>query len=201
MSDSTDNSDKPHGSQRPGGRTAVIGNRVASCVLNFLQAGQTEFTVADIAEATGIHRSTIYRRWPSREALLREGIKLHANSIPVPNNNHWQTDLEQLCRALAIFAADPVELAILRSMMQPQQLALSVQISEQWQPQLEQQAMPIVQAQQRGEINASLDPQMLLSMIISPLLMQSLLNDGDVPDEFVTTLFETVLQLTTSTGT
>jgi hypothetical protein len=86
-------------------------------------------------------------------------------------------------------------------MMQPQQLALSVQISEQWQPQLEQQAMPIVQAQQRGEINASLDPQMLLSMIISPLLMQSLLNDGDVPDEFVTTLFETVLQLTTSTGT
>lgn len=191
-----DKKNKPHGSQRPGGRTAAIGQRIANCVLELLQQGEIDFSVNDLAEKTGIHRSTIYRRWPSREALLQEGLRLHANTIAIPNAGNWSEDLPALCKALAHFSADPVELAILRAMMQPQQRILAEQITEQWMPRLQQQAQPIVAAQQRGEINKDIDPNTLISMIVSLLLMQALISNGKIQDSFVENIVVTVHKLT-----
>ena len=58
------------GSIRPGGRTERVRQSVANAVLQLIKDGKTDFTITDVAEYSGIARSTIYARWPGREQLL-----------------------------------------------------------------------------------------------------------------------------------
>ena len=55
---------------RPGGRGERIKNAVVSAILGLAEAGDVDLNVEKISRISGVHKSTIYRRWPSRVDLL-----------------------------------------------------------------------------------------------------------------------------------
>lgn len=54
----------------------------------------------EVAELSGVHRTSIYRNWPTRDGLVREAIAGYADDMaPVPDTGDLRTDLvEFLCR-------------------------------------------------------------------------------------------------------
>lgn len=61
--------------QRPGGRTADITRRIHDAVLSLLLAGGEDgCTFRSVAKRAGIERSTLYRRYPSRWAMMSEAF-------------------------------------------------------------------------------------------------------------------------------
>ena len=54
---------------RPGGRTEKNRKAVALAVLELIKAGKIDFEIQEVAALSGVHRTTIFRRWPNR--LLR----------------------------------------------------------------------------------------------------------------------------------
>lgn len=57
--------------QRPGGRTADVTRRVHNAVLDLLaDGGQEACTFNNVAKRAGIERSTLYRRYPNRWAMM-----------------------------------------------------------------------------------------------------------------------------------
>lgn len=182
--------------QRPGGRTEAVRQAVAQAVLDLLYEGNSRFSMAEVAERAGIHRSTLYRRWENQGALMREAMSLHAARIKIPNTGSWPRDLRLLIQSLADFARDPVEQAILRAMIQPENRDLAEQIITEWTPVLMMQSSPIQRARARGEIDPDVEPLMIVSLILSPLLLHCLVKGEPVSEAFQAQLAETLLRLT-----
>jgi len=156
---------------RPGGRTERNSQAVAQAVLSELEQGNFQFTITHIADKAGINRSTVYRRWPSRAALITESLKLHTSELQAPDTGSWETDLRALTAILSDFIANPVEISLARTMLSDNDEELKNLTLAHWAPLLDTLCDPIRTAQQRKEISSAIDPLSLLNMVINRILM------------------------------
>jgi AcrR family transcriptional regulator len=90
------------GSARPGGRTARTRAAVFEATLAELSyRGYEGMSVEDVARRAGVHKTTVYRRWGTKERLVAEALEEAAESrIGVPDTGDVQGDLRALARAV-----------------------------------------------------------------------------------------------------
>ncbi|MEU8828247.1 TetR/AcrR family transcriptional regulator [Streptomyces sp. NPDC048636] len=73
------------GTVRPGGRTARTRAAVRDAVLTGLaEHGYPGLTVEYVAERSGVHKTTLYRRWGSVEGLLTDALDLAGEDTWTP---------------------------------------------------------------------------------------------------------------------
>jgi AcrR family transcriptional regulator len=163
--------DQPRpGTSRPGGRTERTRRAVAQAVLDLLAEGNSALNPSDVADRAGVHRSTLHRRWPTREALVDEALNLYSSRLDVPDTGSFADDLIGLARALAAFFVDPSEIAGLRA------LAMRASpdpdpISEYWISWATELAAPFQRAIERGDIGAETNALVLLNLLIGPFVV------------------------------
>lgn len=78
-------------------RTAVL--RATADVL--LESGCERLTIDEVAQRSGVARSTIYRNWGERSALLIDAVELLAEPHSPPETGTLQGDLTLLAERLA----------------------------------------------------------------------------------------------------
>lgn len=118
--------------RRPGGRSAQVRARVYAAVVELLAAQRWEdVTIPRVAEHSGVHQATIYRRWGSIGALVDDVVAERlGESAPIPDTGTLRGDLELaavrfaeviaplgtiLLRAAALAAPDTEAVAALRT--------------------------------------------------------------------------------------
>src|SRR3712207_1543584 len=86
------------GERRPGGRSARVRAAVLSATIDALvDVGYDGLSVEDVARRAGVHKTTVYRRWPTRAALVAEATRERSQQvIPVPDTGTLAGDLRQL---------------------------------------------------------------------------------------------------------
>ena len=63
------------GTRRPGGRTERTRLAALNATLELLgERGYAELTVEAVAERSGVHKTTLYRRWESAEGLVAAAL-------------------------------------------------------------------------------------------------------------------------------
>ena len=179
------------GRQRPGGRTERVRKDVATTVLALIQEGRIDFSYNEVAEISGINKTTLYRRWPQRADLIREALSEHSSSFKIPKKERWPDVCEAIVRSLAALLSKPVEIAMNVSIVADPGQESSVLMAEQWQPILQQVTRLIDAAKTRGDLPPSMDTEIFFSLIISPLLMQTLIYRAPVDKKFVAELVAT----------
>jgi len=65
-----------------------------------------------VAERSGVHRATIYRRWPTRAQLLREALTLYTSDLAMPDTGSFRRDLRLLAKKLTVIFSDPLVMAM-----------------------------------------------------------------------------------------
>jgi AcrR family transcriptional regulator len=160
---------------RPGGRSERIRLAVSDAVREYFREGEINFSVRDVADRAGVHRTTVYRRWPTRADLVAEALQDHTANLKVPNTGSWKTDLEKLVFELADFFADPVEVGMNLSLAAGNDPQSSAVTRHHWGPVIESIRQPILRAMERGELDADLDTDALLELMMSPLVLQTAL--------------------------
>ena len=71
-------------------------------------------TVAGVARRSGVHETTIYRRWVTKEKLFVEAmLSRSAEEIPTPDTGSIRDDLLWVVRAVIAYVTSPVGLAAL----------------------------------------------------------------------------------------
>ena len=61
---------------RPGGRTARVGRQVEEVAAQLLiDRGYDGWSYIEVAEAAGVNRSTLHRRWPNRAAMVLAAMR------------------------------------------------------------------------------------------------------------------------------
>lgn len=179
---------------RTGGRSAAVRTAVRTAVLDLLREGRTDFSVADVARLAEIHRSTVYRWWPTRVALVEEALIEHTGHLAAPDTGSWQSDAAALTRALAELFADPVERTlntILAAGTDPD--VAEVQYTY-WRPVEARLAAVIDRASTRGELRADADPRLILQMLVGPLLLHATYAHTPAPPEIVDGLAAAVVR-------
>ncbi|MFG1795777.1 TetR/AcrR family transcriptional regulator C-terminal ligand-binding domain-containing protein [Nocardia sp. NPDC049149] len=168
---------------RAGGRSERVRRAVAEAGLALLQEGRIDFSVAEVAERAGVHRTTVYRWWPTPAELVREAMTVHTARLVVPDTGSWDEDVLALCVQLAEFFADPVEIAINAVMASGSHPELNTIQVQHWDPISLEFATLIERAKRRGEVTADADPEIVLNLLTAPLLMHTvMLHSQPAPD-------------------
>lgn len=173
------------GRQRPGGRTERVRKDVATSVLALIEAGRIDFSYNEVADISGVNKTTLYRRWPQRADLIREALSEHGSSFKVHRRERWPDTCEAIIRSLAALLSKPVEIAMNVAIVADPGQEASLLMVEQWQPIQDQLVALIEQAQAAGELPSSINPTVYLSLLVSPLLTQTLIRRAPIDKQFV----------------
>jgi len=180
---------------RPGGRTERIRQAVAQAVFEMLKDGNVHFSMGAIAERTGVHRSTLYKRWPTRADLVREALTLHNRRLEIPNTGSWRQDVHALARALAEFAWDPAEIGMNAAIAANADPAFSQWMFKSWMPVQRKLRRPIERAIARGELPKGAIPDLLLTMLYAPIIVRTVFEKKRPEPAFVNQLAETLIRV------
>jgi len=148
-------------SRRPGGRTADVTRRVNDAVLRILiEGGIGACTFAAVAEHSGVERSTLYRRYGDRWAMMIDAVLGYAaDEAAAASLGSFAEDLRFLLTRMAEILATPLGPALwavgaaLRAGAAPEHRARF------WESRFKQ-ILPIIDAaKERGELVRDVDPE------------------------------------------
>lgn len=180
---------------RPGGRSArVVESVLRAVVYELAAAGYTALSFEAVAQRAGVSRTTVYRRWPTRAALVSAAFaKLAQARPPPPDTGSLKGDLlELLLRRMGTQSAR--DLALLRAIMgelaNPEVTAIARTISEGH----ERALMALVErAIARDELPADTEPRLVFEPIMGTVLMRASLFGAPPTADYVERLVDTVL--------
>jgi AcrR family transcriptional regulator len=151
-----------------------------------LAVGVEGTTVEEIAARSGVAKSTIYRNFGSRDALMSEAVRSRIVEYEAPRTGSLADDLEELFGRydqpenrqinelfpLLLDAArrDPGMRAAMNEVLALRQRPLRVVLGE---------------AQAREEVDPALDLDVALAMLIGPLTYRRMVQDRDITEEFI----------------
>ncbi|WP_329085834.1 TetR/AcrR family transcriptional regulator [Streptosporangium sp. NBC_01469] len=176
------------GTVRPGGRTARVREVVREATLAELaEKGYDRMTVEGVALRSGVHKTTVYRRWGSVEGLAADALDLAgAEPWPVPDTGTIEGDLRELTRLVLAGFADPetgpVSTAFIRASARDPVVAKALHAF--FAARHEQSAVLVTRAVERGELPEDVDAADLVRTAVAPLYYR-LFVSGEPVDEKV----------------
>lgn len=142
-------------------------------LLALSEEGFTAMTIEGIAARAQVGKATIYRRWPSKEALAVDALReLHAE-MPVIDTGSIRQDLLSLLQSGLRVAeqhprAEQLALKLVGEMESNPDL-FRVFASQVITPRLSQITELLQRAQARGEVRPEIDPLFVLSLLAGSL--------------------------------
>jgi len=133
-----------------------------AAVEEVMAAGYDGFTFDGVAERAGVHRTSVYRRWPDKTALLVDALLASAASdVPQPDTGSLEADLRQLLSSIVISLARPTARAMLRAAAAESESTPEIgRVARAfWAHRIELAAEIVRRAQRRGEAPADLDAE------------------------------------------
>ena len=152
-------------------------------------------TVEAIASRAGVGKATIYRRWPTREALLLAVTTADLPDIPTPDTGDLRQDLRLIFTTLAeqIRVAGPASYLgdlIGESTRNP---AMRKDFQAMIQQRRSLCADVVAQARKRGEVRKSIDPDLVLDLISGSIFYRKLFSDEEADASYVEQAIDAVL--------
>jgi AcrR family transcriptional regulator len=90
--------------------------RIRACALDLLlERGFDKMTVDDVADAAGVGKATIYRRWPSKEQLAYDALTMMFDTeVPEPDTGSFEEDIRLLYTEAISFVGTKAGRAMVR---------------------------------------------------------------------------------------
>ncbi|RZU20435.1 TetR family transcriptional regulator [Kribbella rubisoli] len=162
---------------RPGGRTARVRSDVLAAVeAELAEHGYDGLTIDAVAARSGVHRTTVYRRWKTVAGLLVDLLQAGADDSWEPaDTGSLEGDLIAVNREVhaALTARPSVTQAMIAASFRTPEAAEA--LTQFWLDRYERTAIVVRRAVARGEIPASVDAHQLLLTAIGPLYHQLVL--------------------------
>ncbi len=151
-------------------------------------------TVAGVAKRSGVHETTVYRRWVTRENLLVAALlDRSADAIPTPDTGSTRGDLLAIVRGVIAYMRSPTGTAVLRAAMLPVDDAYADARQAFWAQRLDALSPVVARGVERGDLRADTDAQLLLETLVAPIHGRLLLTGEPVDDDFAERLVDQVL--------
>lgn len=174
------------GEKRPGGRAARVRSAVLLAAAAELDAfGYGAFSIDRVASNAGVHKTTVYRRWPTKAELIADAASLQSEeNVPIPDTGSFRTDLQQLARQVAALVGAPVNggrtRAVVGAALTSPELAQSMQ--RYWLDRICQCAVIVQRGIDRGELPPDADANLITESVIGPIWVRLLLTGEPISE-------------------
>ena len=146
---------------------AVVRKVLAAALREAGRAGYHGLRIEEVAALAGVNKTTVYRRWPTKQALLREALlSITREVFTTPGTGSLRDDLLAYVRRNAALAARPEYRGLFRIFVaegeDAELLAIVRSLREAFEP------VPravLTAARARGEIGAGADPALLFEVL------------------------------------
>jgi AcrR family transcriptional regulator len=183
--------------RRPGGRTArVRAAAIAATLAELADVGYSALSLESVAKRAGVGKTTLYRRWGTREELVLEAMLERAGEhISVPDTGSLREDLLELARTAAENAASPEVAAMARAVAaeSPHDPRLAAANRRFWAERLALDGAIIERAIERGEIESGTDPVRVIESVLGPIHLRLVLTGEVVDRRFLEGIVDTVI--------
>ena len=173
---------------RPGGRSArVVQSILEAAALEFGEHGYEQFRMDRVAQRAVINKTTLYRRWPTKIALL-DALVRNLDTFPtqLPDTGGFERDLLTLLRAFVSHPRSPMQQCMCRLVFldvdHPEVMALARQLAEE-----RHKALEIIakRAKARGELPKRCNTRLVTELCMAPVARKLFLFKEPVSDAFL----------------
>ena len=183
--------------RRPGGRTAKTAEAAFAATL--AELGERPFHAISfevIAARSGVHRTTLYRRWGTPAALIGEALRAAARArIEVPDTGALETDLRSLADSVAAVLRDPAGKATTSTLLAATGASPEIAdvMREFWAARSAAIEPIVTRAVERGELSARVESAGLFYALVAPLYFRALVVDEPITSSVVQTAVDAAL--------
>ena len=176
------------GEQRPGGRAARVRTAVLDATSELLmEVGYDRVSVEEVAARAGVHKTTVYRRWPTKPELVAEAVRVQAaEDVPIPDTGDLLTDLQLLAREVVANIGSQGGARRSRSIVaasaSSDELAATMHLL--WAHRLRSSASIVERAVERGELPDTVVPNLIVEAVVGPIWLRLLLTGEPIDDGF-----------------
>ncbi len=164
---------------RPGGRTARNTRAIFDALFaELVDRGLAGLTFEAIATRAGVHKSTLYRRWPTTDLLLTAALTEHPRTDWSPaRTGDLERDLIGIGQAVLDGFDDPVLGPINRACIAAtfQSETAADALAAFFDDQHRRAAVVVTDAIERGDLPAEIDPTRLIERLVAPLYYRRLI--------------------------
>ena len=187
--------------KRPPGRPRSEESRqsILRSTLKLLKqpGGFPELSIEAIAADANVGKTTVYRWWPSKAALVADSFFASAeDELQFPNTGSVQRDMSlQMRRVIRIFRSDrgKVVAALLAGGQSDPDLLEAFRERFMW-PKRRQAYQTLQRGIDRGELPADSDKDLILDSLYGPIYMRFLIRHDKLAESFADELCGLVLQ-------
>ena len=185
--------------ERRGGRPKGGSDGIVRAVLEatLQQLGDRGFpgvSVDEVAKAAGVNKTSVYRRWPSRGALVLAALQtLRDQEPPPPQTGSLREDLIAMLSAKVAIVSTRRGSKILRAMIafedeEVARLARALRKARYRVP-----IAVIERAILRGELSPGTDPSLLAEVLLAPIYYRIVVLNQPVNDPYIERVVDQVL--------
>jgi AcrR family transcriptional regulator len=159
--------------------------------------GFAELSIEAVAADANVGKTTVYRWWPTKAALVADAFSASADEeLRFPNTGSVQTDMSlQMRRVIRIFRSKrgKVVAALLAGGQSDPELLESFRDRFLW-PRRRQAYQTLQRGIDRGELPADSDLDLILDSLYGPIYMRFLIRHDKLDESFADAICEHVLQ-------
>jgi AcrR family transcriptional regulator len=164
------------------------------------EVGYRKLTIEAIAARAGVGKQTIYRWWPSKGAVVLDGMLAAVNDpddLSLPDTGDIDADIRGVVRAIVEELADPTLSGTSRALtieMQDDPDLADTMLQRLLAPQLAAVADRLRSAQEAGQLRPDLDLRVAVEMIVGPLYHRWLLRTAPLTEAYADTVTDLALR-------
>ena len=179
--------------KRPGGRTERTRRAVLDAAFAIAgDAGYGGLTVDSIAERSGVHKTTIYRKWGSVDEILFDAVLSRAESaVPLIQTGDARSDLMAMARSVARNLEEPASRAVAGAVLSRSDDSSLNQFSDTfWRVRIAGATEIVAAGQAERQIDPDLDPSIVVHKIVGPIWFRVMVLRSPVDEPFIEALVD-----------
>lgn len=155
-------------------------------------------TVDAVAARAGVGKQTIYRHWGSRARLVHDAIACTNDPLEEPDTGSLRGDLEALVAQLVRFLSDPDTGRVFPSLLEAAERDAELAELRQAHGEKKRDAFRrvLARAAERGEVDAGLDVEAAIDLVVGPVFYRRLVARSQVGIEDLEHHLDLVLRAT-----
>jgi len=152
----------------------------------FAEEGLQGLSIEAIAERARVGKTTIYRRWSSKEDVIKDALNLFRADNPIPDTGNIRNDLLYIAKeSRELFNHNPLMAKLTTKLIA--EIKTKPEIYRAFYeklvaPRIQQFCQMVERAQERGELRPDLDATFMLYLIFSSLVYGNLFTELIDPD-------------------
>lgn len=173
--------------RRPGGRSARVRTAVFEATLELLASGgYRALTIEAVAKAAGVNKTTVYRNWPTRTALVLAAAEDRSEGqITTRSTGHPERDLVAFLKSVADNVTSPLGHAlVLATFGEADDLEARSTREAFWRHRFEA-AGPLIRAAADGRRLSRAEADHFIEMLIGPVYLRAFVTGLPVDDGFI----------------